>query len=195
MLLSCDVEEDSQESLGLQGDPTSPFWRKSVLNIHWKDWCWSWSSNPLATWCKELTHLKRPWCWERLKAGGEGDNRGWDGWMASATWWTWVWVSSGSWWTGKPGMLQSMGFSRQVALTRWTFVSKVMSLLFNMLSRFVIVFLPRSKHLLIFWLQSPSAVILEPPKIVSHCFHCFPLYLPWSDGTRWHDLSFLNVEF
>ena len=50
--------------------------RKSVLNIHWKDWCWSWSSNTLATWCEELTHLKRPWCWERLKAGGEGDNRG-----------------------------------------------------------------------------------------------------------------------
>ena len=59
---------------------------------------------------EELTHLKRPWCWERLKAGGEGDDRGWDGWMASPTWWTWVWVSSGSWWwTGKPGILQSMG--------------------------------------------------------------------------------------
>ena len=57
--------------------------------------------------------LKRPWCWERLKAGGEGDDRGWDGWMASPTWWTWVWVSSGSsWWTGKPGMLQSMGSQR-----------------------------------------------------------------------------------
>ena len=53
--------------------------RKSVLNIHWKDWCWSWNSNTLATWCKELTHLKRPWCWERLKVGGEGDDRGWDG--------------------------------------------------------------------------------------------------------------------
>ena len=53
----------------------------STLNIHWKDWCWSWSFNILATWCKELTHLKRPWCWERLRAGGEGDNRGWDGWL------------------------------------------------------------------------------------------------------------------
>ena len=52
----------------------------------------------LATWCKELTYLKRPWCWERLKAGGEGDDRGWDGWIASPTWWTWVWASSGSWW-------------------------------------------------------------------------------------------------
>ena len=63
-------------------------------------------------WCKELTHWKRPWCWERLRAG-EGDDRGWDGWMASPTWWTWVWVNSGSWWwTGKPGMLQSMGSQR-----------------------------------------------------------------------------------
>ena len=75
---------------------------KSVLNIRWKDWCWSWNSNTLATWCKELTHWKRPRCWERLKAGGERDDRGWDGWMASPTWWTWVWVNSGSWWwTGK----------------------------------------------------------------------------------------------
>ena len=53
-------------------------------------WCWSWNSNTLARWCKELTHWKRPWCWERLKAGGGGDNRGWDGWMASLTQWTWV---------------------------------------------------------------------------------------------------------
>ena len=63
-------------------------------------------------WCKELTHLKRPWCWERLKAG-EGDDRGWDGWMASLTQWTWVWVNSGSWWwTGRTCMLQSMGSQR-----------------------------------------------------------------------------------
>ena len=67
----------------------------------------------LATWCKELTHWKRPWCWERLKAGGEGDDRGWDGWMTSPIQWTWVWVSSGSWWwTGRPGILQSMGSQR-----------------------------------------------------------------------------------
>ena len=56
------------------------------------------NSNTLATWCEELTQWKRPCCWERLKAGGEGDDRGWDGWMASPTQWTWVWVSSGSWW-------------------------------------------------------------------------------------------------
>ena len=67
----------------------------------------------LATWCEELIHLQRPWCWERLKAGGEGDNRGWDGWMASPTCWTWVWVSSRSWWwTGRPDVLQSMGLQR-----------------------------------------------------------------------------------
>ena len=67
----------------------------------------------LATWCEELTHWKRPWCWERLRAGGEGDNRRWDGWMALPTQWTWVWVNSGNWWwTGKPGMLQSMGSQR-----------------------------------------------------------------------------------
>ena len=113
MLLNCGVEEDSCESLGLQGDPTSPSWRKSVLNIHWKDWCWSWNSITLATCCEELTHLKRPWCWERLKAGGEADDRGCDGLMASPTRWTWVWASSGSWWwTGRPGMLQSMGSQR-----------------------------------------------------------------------------------
>ena len=87
--------------------------RKPFLTIHWKDWCWSWNSNTLATWCEELTHWKRPWCWEWSKAGGEGDNRGWDGWMASLTQWTWVWVNSGSWcWTGRPGVLQSMGLQR-----------------------------------------------------------------------------------
>ena len=113
MLLNCGVREDSWESPGLQGDPTSPFWRKSTLSFHWKDWYWSWNSNTLAIWCEELTHLKRPWCWKRLKAGGEGDDRGWDGWMASPTRWTWVWGSPRSWWwTGRPGMLQSMGSQR-----------------------------------------------------------------------------------
>ena len=96
--------------------------------------------------------------------------------------------------SSKASMLQSSVFFRvllahpymtigkTIALTRQTFVGKVMSLLFNLLSRFVIAFLSRSKHLLISWLQSPSAVILEPKKIVCH-------------GTRCHDLSFLNVEF
>ena len=88
-----------------------------------------------------------------------------------------------------------MTTGRTIALTRWTSVGKVMFLLFNMPSRLVIAFVPRSKRLLISWLQSPSAGILEPRKIVYHCFHCFPIYLPWSDGTRCHDLSLLNVEF
>ena len=113
MLLNCGVGEDSWESLELQGDPTSQSKRKSVLNVYWKDWCWSWNSSTLATWCEELTHLKRPWCWERLKVGEEGDDRGWDGWIALPTQWTWVWVNSGSWWwRGKPGMLQSVGSQR-----------------------------------------------------------------------------------
>ena len=96
-------------------------WRR-LLRVPWtarrsnqsilKDWCWSWNSSTLATWCEELSHLKRPWCWERLRAG-EGDDRGWDGWMASLTQWTWVWVDSGSWWwTGRPGVLQFMGLQR-----------------------------------------------------------------------------------
>ena len=83
---------------------------RSVLDVHWKDWCWSWNSNTLTTSWEELIHWKRPWCWEGLGAGGEGDNRGWDGWMASLTLWTWVWVNSGSlWWTGRPGVLRFMG--------------------------------------------------------------------------------------
>ena len=88
-----------------------------------------------------------------------------------------------------------MTTGKTIALTRWTFVDKVMSLLFNMQSRLVITFLPRGKRLLISWLQSPSAVILEPPKNkVWHYFHCLPIYFPLSDETRCHDLSFLNVE-
>ena len=73
-----------------------------------KDWHWSWSSNTLATWLEELTHFKRPWCWERLKARREGVNRRWDGWMASPTQCTWVLAISRSWWwtgTGNPGVL------------------------------------------------------------------------------------------
>ena len=67
----------------------------------------------LAASCEELTHWKRHWCWEGLGAGGKGDDRGWDGWMASPTQWTWVWVNSGGWWwTGRPGVLRFMGSQR-----------------------------------------------------------------------------------
>ena len=88
-------------------------------NFHWKEYCWSWNSNTLATWWEDLTRLKRSWCWERLKSGGEGDDRGWDGWMASPTPWTWVWVSSGSWWwTGNPDMLSPRGCKKSDT-TEW----------------------------------------------------------------------------
>ena len=81
--------------------PVHPIGNQSWIFIG-KDSCRSWNSNALATWCEELTHLKRPWCWERLRAE-EGDDRRWDGWMASPTQWTWVWVNPGSfWWTGNP---------------------------------------------------------------------------------------------
>ena len=73
----------------------------------------SWNSSTLANSCKELTHWEKLWCWEGLGAGGEWDNRGWDGWMASLTRWTWVWVNSGCWWwTGRPGVLRFMGSQR-----------------------------------------------------------------------------------
>ena len=86
---------------------------KSTLGFLWREWCWSWNSITLATWCEELTHWKRLWCWEGLGAGGEGDVRGWDDWMASLTRWRRVWVNSRSWWwTGRPGVLQFMGLQR-----------------------------------------------------------------------------------
>ena len=119
MLLNCGVGQNSWESLGLQeiqlvppkGDQSWVFIGRTDVEAK--------TPNTLATWCEELTHLKRPWCWERLKAGGEGDDRGWDDWMASLTQWTWVWVDSGSWWwTGRPGVLQSKTW-----LSDWTELS------------------------------------------------------------------------
>ena len=162
MLLNCGVGEDSWESLGLQGDQTSQFQRKSVLNIHWKDWYWSWSCN---TWFDEAPPDSKNW----LILGS----------LACCSPWC----------------------PKESDMTEWlnwielTFVGKVMSLLFNMLSSLVIAFLPRSKCLLISWLQSPSAVILEPKKTVCHCFHFFPIHLPWSDGPVCHDISVLNDKF
>ena len=99
--------------------------RRSVLGVLWKDWCWSWNSNTLATWCEELTHLKRPWWWERLKVGGKGDDRRWDGWMVSPTQWTWIWVNSRSWWwmgrTGMPWFMESQRVGHNwVTVLNWT---------------------------------------------------------------------------
>ena len=86
---------------------------------------------------------------------------------------------------------------KTIALTRWTFVGKIMSLHFNILSMFIIAFLPKSKRLLMSWLQSVTICsdFGAPQNEVCHCAQCFPIYLPWSDGTRCHNLSFLNVEF
>ena len=113
MLLNCGVEKTLESPLDCKEiHPVHPKGNQSWMSIGRTD-SWSWNSNTLATWCKELTHLKRPWCWERSRAGGEGDDRGWDGWMASPTRWTWVWVDSRSWWwTGRPGVLRFMGSQR-----------------------------------------------------------------------------------
>ena len=93
-------------------------WRKSILNTHWKDWCWS--SNTLVTWCNQLTHWKKPWSWKRLKAEEEEGDRGQDGWMVSLMQWTWTWTNSRRWWgTGRPGVLQSMGSRRLTWLGDW----------------------------------------------------------------------------
>ena len=137
MLLNCSVREDSWESLGLQGNQSWVFIGRTDVE----------AETPIL-WPpdgKELTHWKRPWCWERLRAGGEGDDRGWDGWMASLTWWTWVWVNSRSWWwTGRPGMLQLQGSQRvrHDLATELNWYTILCSRLLNMLNinRFVVPF-------------------------------------------------------
>ena len=184
MLLNCGVGEDSWESLGLQGDPTSPPLRKLVLNIHWKDRCWSQNSNTLATWCEELTHLKRPWRWERLKAG-EGDDRGWDGWMASSTQWTWVWVNSGSWWwTGWPGVLQSMGSQRVrhdwVTELNWTVLCWWEYKLVQPLRKMIWTFLKNNKNRANVWFINPtSGYVCEENKILKLKQYVHPPHLLW----------------
>ena len=104
------LEKTLESPLGCKKiQPVHPKGNQSWIFIGRTDAEWSSNSNTLATWCEELTHWKRPWCWERLKAG-DGGNRGWDGWMASLTRWTWAWASSRSWWwTGKAGVRQSKG--------------------------------------------------------------------------------------
>ena len=111
MLLNCGVEKALESPLDCkESQPVHSKWVQSWVFIGRTD---VETETPLATWCEELTHLRRPWCWERLRAGGEQDDRGWDGWMASLTQWTWVWVDSSSWWwIGRPGMLQFMESQR-----------------------------------------------------------------------------------
>ena len=114
MLLNCGVGEHSWESLEIQ--PVHPKGDQSWVFIGRTDVeaeIWILWPPDAKSWCEELTYWKRPWRWERLRAGGEGNNREWDGWMASLTQWTWVWVDSGSWWwTGRPGVLWFMGSQR-----------------------------------------------------------------------------------
>ena len=113
MLLNCGVGEDSWESLGLQGDPTSPFWRRSAMGFLGKNGA---KGETLVLW---PPHVKSWLIGKDSNAGRDRgqeenlDDRGWDGWMASLTRWTWVWVNSGSWWwTGRPGLLRLMGLQR-----------------------------------------------------------------------------------
>ena len=123
--------------------------RKKFFSVtEWGDWCWSWSSNTLATWYKELTYWERPWCWERLKAG-EGDDRGWDGWMQSPTQWAWVWASSGRWWrTGNLGVLQSMGSQRVdttdqlsgTKLMKWWMLTKLTAVMFAIYTYAIVLY-------------------------------------------------------
>ena len=98
--------------LGQCRDQSGQSYWKSTVNILWKDWCWSWFSDTLATWCEELIYWKRPWCWEKSRAGGEDGDKGWDSWMASLTQWTreCKLLMSYSLWT--PQTIQSMEFSR-----------------------------------------------------------------------------------
>ena len=145
MFLNCDLQETLENLLDSKGIKAVSPNGNQVLNIHCRDWFWGWSSSTMATWCEEPTPWKRPWCWERLRA--EGGDRRWDDWMASLTQWIWVWANSGRWWRKKkPGVPQSIGSQRDTT-----------ERLNN--NSFVTAFLPRNKHVLISWLQSPSAVI------------------------------------
>ena len=113
MLLNCGVGEDSWESLGLQGDPTSPSYRRSILGVLWKEWMLKLKLQYFGHLMWRVDSLEKTLILGGIEAVGEGDGRGGDGWMASPTWWTWVWVNSRSWWwTGSPGVLWFMGSQR-----------------------------------------------------------------------------------
>ena len=183
MLLNCGVGEDSWEYLGLQGDPLAHLKEdESQVFIGRTD---VEAETPiLCTWCEELTHLKRPWWWERLRAGGEGDDRGWDGWMASPSRWTWVWVNSRSWWwTGRPGMLWFMGSQRVghdwATEVNWTELNQYLPFGFFSckilpLAKCSRLGLPSAHFLQVLFCTGPFK-IYGLPWIVSH--FSFPLFL------------------
>ena len=112
MPLNYSVGDDSWKSHGQQGDQTSQSEGKSTLNAHWKDWCWSWTFSILVIWCRQLTHWKSPWCWERLRAKGEESMWGWDGWIASPTLWIWTWANFERWYGTERWCAGSMGSQR-----------------------------------------------------------------------------------
>ena len=137
-------------------------------------------------WCEELTHLIRPWCLKRLKVGGEGDDRGWDGWMASLPQWTWVWVNSASWWwTGKLVVLQSMGSQRVRRLSNWTELywyvnclsiqlGKAVSFIYLLVNIFCLFWVYRRIH---FWdVVSLKWIELYFPKDFNWSFSMFRLF-------------------
>ena len=173
-------------SSSLQSFPASGFSNKSVLHIRWpKYWSFSFTISPFNE-NSELISFRVDWLDLLAVQGTLKSLLQHHSSKASIFWCSAFFIVQLS----HPYMTTG----KTIALTRQTFAGKVMSLLFNMLFRLVITFLPRSKHLLISWLQSPSALILEPPKIKSATVSSFPIYLPWSNGTGCHDLCFLSVE-
>ena len=155
----------------------------------------AWYSSTLATSCEELTHWKRLWCWEGLWARGEGDNRGWDGWMASPTRWIWVWVNSGSWlWTGRPGLLWFMGSQwirhDWVTELNWTEYMSIINIITEDIKRNKL-FLAWGCHFII-W-ESPAPRWRQTPQ----CFNLRPaakyLFLGWVEGEN--GVHFLKINF
>ena len=205
MLLNCGVGKDPWETLGLQGNPTI-----SSSVIPFSSCPQSFPASESFQSCESALHIRWPKYWSLSLSISLSNEH--PGLISFRMDWLDLFAVQGTLksllqhHSSKASILRHSAFfivqlshpymttGKTIALTRWTFVGQVMSLLFNMLSRLVITFLPRRKHLLISWLQSPSAVILESKKINLSLFPLFP-YLPWSDGTRCHDLSFLNVEF
>ena len=161
--------------------PSQAILKELSLGFLWKEWCWSWSSSTLATSCEELTHWKRPWCWEGLGAGGEGDDRGWDGWMASRTRWTWVWVNSRSWWwTGRPGVLRFMGLQSQTQLSDWTELNWTEIIIRNQIT---MCYIKWTKDLFLYQRQITV-------KLISFGVRCWSQRGPWPDVSK----SWFQIE-